>query len=310
MTTPSARVAVIVRTKNRPAMLRRALASIRAQAFTDWECIVVNDGGDPAAVDLAISDLEEPVRSRVRALHSDESRGRWKSANAGVLATSAPLLTIHDDDDSWDPAFLSDAVGALDEHPERSGVVARIEIVWEERSSTGGLVERGREPFQPHLGDVLLTDTLLFNRFVPIGFLYRRSLHEELGLYDGDLPVIGDWSFNLRVLAREPLHFVGDRPLAFWHQRADSVGADGNSVIDARGDHARYDALLRDHALREYTSEHGLGLVLYLTKFIDQRFVDVENGVRDEVRQARAEIIEASGLRRVRRALRRMTRRR
>ncbi|GGH37512.1 hypothetical protein GCM10010921_07420 [Microbacterium album] len=301
-------VAIIVRTKDRPAFLARALESITAQTMPDWECIVVNDGGDPGAVDDLLRGLPEQHRSRVRALHHQAPRGRWVSANAGVLATSAPLLVLHDDDDTWHPEFLERAVAYLDSHRGRGGVVSRIEIVWEERRGDAYVPVR-REVFQPHLQVPTLGDTLLFNRYVPIGFVYRRSLHEELGLYDDRLPVVGDWNFNLRVLSRGPLDYLGDTPYAYWHQREGDKGATGNSVIALPGTHAKYDALIRDEALREYVGEHGLGLVLYLTKFMDRRFVEVEHGIRDEIAQLRHELsrlnVVARGYDKLRRVVRR-----
>ncbi|ODT10250.1 MAG: hypothetical protein ABS61_09305 [Microbacterium sp. SCN 70-18] len=295
-------VAVVVRTKDRPDLLRRALSSITGQRFAEWECVIVNDGGDALAVDAVVEGLPPEHRSRVRTLHHRESRGRWVSANAGVLATSAPLLVLHDDDDSWHPEFLRRAVEYLEATPEREGVVSRIEIVWEAREGGGFRVTR-REMFQPQLSTPTLSDTLLFNRFVPIAFVYRRRLHEELGLYDDSLPVVGDWAFNLKVLARGPLDYLGDVPYAYWHQREGVDGSHGNSVIGSRGDHAKYDALIRDEALRQYVDANGMGLLLYLTKFIDQRFVDVENGIRDEV--ARASENNLSFGRRVERRIRR-----
>ena len=43
---PSPTVAVLVRTKDRPRFLRRALANIAEQTFTDYTVCVINDGGD------------------------------------------------------------------------------------------------------------------------------------------------------------------------------------------------------------------------------------------------------------------------
>jgi glycosyltransferase involved in cell wall biosynthesis len=278
-------VAIVVRTKDRPDLLRRALASITSQSFDDWECVVVNDGGETSAVDDVVNELTEGQRARVRVLHQPTSRGRWVSANIGVLGTTAPLLVLHDDDDSWHPDFLARAVAYLEEAPERGGVVSRIEIIWESRVGEEFRTTR-REMFQPQLSAPTLADTLLFNRFVPIAFVYRRRLHEELGLYDDSLPVVGDWAFNLKVLAAGPLEYLGDSPYAYWHQREGVEGTHGNSVIDSRGNHAKFDALIRDAALRQYVEANGLGLILYLTKFIDQRFVDVENGLRAEMRRA------------------------
>lgn len=282
----TARVAVVIRTKDRAVLLERALRSVISQTLEDWEAVIVNDGGDPFSVGEALAALPSGYRNRFRTVHADVSRGRWASANAGVLATTAPLVVLHDDDDTWHPEFLAQAAGYLAAHPERDGVVSRIEIVWEERRGER-FVPLRREPFQQDLRAPTLGDALLFNRFVPIGFVYRRSLHAQLGLYDETLPVVGDWDFNLRVLARGALDYLGDVPYAYWHQRKGQDGAAGNSVIGCRDDHEKHDALIRDQALREYVDEHGAGLVLYLTKFIDRRLVDVENGIRDEMRRAR-----------------------
>ena len=38
-------VTIVVRTRNRPAMLRRALASIDSQTYRNFEVVVVNDAG-------------------------------------------------------------------------------------------------------------------------------------------------------------------------------------------------------------------------------------------------------------------------
>lgn len=295
MTAP--RVSIVVRTKNRPDFLARALSSITAQSFEDWEAVIVNDGGDPARVAELVTTLPASHRERVLVIDHSESRGRWVSANAGVLAGTGEFVVLHDDDDSWHPDFLSAAVSYLEAHSERDGVVSRIEIVWE-REEGGRFIEEEREQFQAQLADPLLSDTLLFNRFVPIGFVYRRGLHAEIGLYDEDLPVVGDWDFNLKVLSRGPLEYLGERPLAYWHQRKDASGTTANSVAGARGDHQKYDARIREEALRSWVDANGTGLVLYLTKFIDQRFVDVENGIR-------AEIAASSLWRRILRRLRR-----
>lgn len=290
-------VGIVLRTKDRPYFLARALRSIASQTYADWRVVVVNDGGEPAPVAELVAEL--PEADRVTVLDQAASLGRAGAANAGVRAAveaGAAYLVLHDDDDSWAPTFLERAVAHLDAHPLAPGVVSRIEIVWEEPSGEE-FVETGREPFQPHLHDPLLGDTLLFNRFVPIGFLYRREVHDEVGPYDESLPVVEDWTFNLKVLAKWALDYVGDEPLAFWHQRPGVTGAAGNSVISVGAEHDKYDALARDAALRSYVGEHGLGLVLYLTKFIDRRLVDVEEGLRRDIYSGESGVVAYRRLR-------------
>lgn len=277
-------VDIVIRTKDRPVFLRRALRSVVEQTFEDWRAIVVNDGGDPDVVRdvLAGSGAE----SRTLVLDHEQSLGRWPAANAGLRAAEGSFLVLHDDDDTWHPEFLERATGYLAHRPDAVGVVSREEIVWEELHDDH-LVEVGREIFQPTLTAPLLGDLLLFNRFVPIGFLYRRELHEELGPYREDLAVVGDWDFNLRVLSRWPLEFLADEPYAFWHQRRGIVeGSAGNSVIAESRSHRHYDALVRDAHLREQVQREGYGDTLHLTKFVDRRLLDLEHHVDREIEEA------------------------
>lgn len=260
-------VSIVTRTKDRPLYLERAARSVLGQTFADWELIVVNDGGDPAAVESALAAVADADPARVRIIHHETSRGRWQSANEGVRAAQGSLIVLHDDDDSWHPDFLRRGVDHLAAHPDRAGVVSRIMIVWEERRGAE-IVPLRTEVFLPDSVAPLLMDQVRFNHFVPIAFLYRRSLHDKIGLYDEDFPVIADWRFNTRVLTDGVLEYLGDEPLAYWHQRASGEGADGNSVIAAHSDHALYDALLRDDAFRSVYREDVRAAALYFERRI------------------------------------------
>lgn len=262
-------VSIVTRTKDRPVFLRRALASIDAQTLRDWELVIVNDGGAPDAIDALLSELSPATRSRIRVVTHDEPRGRWQAANAGIKASSGDLLILHDDDDSWAATFLERASTYLAANPDRVGVVSRIEIIWEERCGDT-IVEKSRERFLPESVAPLLMDQQRFNQFVPISFLYRRSLHDVLGLYAESLPVVGDWVFNTRVLELGPLEYLDPAPLVYWHQRPGASGSDGNSVISARAEHARVDALLRDQQFRDYIAQHGPGGALYFERRLRQ----------------------------------------
>ena len=57
---PAPAVSVIVRTKDRPALLAEALASVAAQSSRDLELVVVNDGGE--SVREVVDALQPPLR--------------------------------------------------------------------------------------------------------------------------------------------------------------------------------------------------------------------------------------------------------
>lgn len=288
MTTPSARVSVIMRTKDRARLLSRALRDVAAQTYDDWQLIVVNDGGEPAAVDKAVADVAG-LRDRVYVLHHETSLGMEAASNRAVAASTGEFVVVHDDDDTWAPDFLSATVQWLDENPENVGVSARTDIIWE-RVEDDEIVELGRSRFGPPHDVVTVFDLLVRNQFVPISLLVRRSALDAIGGFDEELPVVGDWEFHLRLARHGQIGFLAGPVRAFWHQRRESTDELANSVNGADDMHKRFDRLVRERELQKYIDEHGIGALLYLTKFIEDRIAASERHTRAKVANAVAEM--------------------
>ncbi|NYJ07436.1 glycosyltransferase family 2 protein [Petropleomorpha daqingensis] len=267
-----AAVLVVVRTRDRPVLLARALADVCAQTFPDWHLVVVDDGGDATEVDRLVEECPG-LTGRVTVLHNDVGRGMEAAANQGVGALDAEFVAIHDDDDTWHPAFLERTVAHL-RTSDDVAVAVRTEMV-SESIDGDAVVERGREVFSPDVHSFTLFDLLRSNRFVPISVVYRRRLLEDLGPFREDLPVVGDWEFHLRLAqSGHAVGFLDGEPLAFWHQRPEARGTDANSVIDRSDEHLGRDLEVRDAALRDYVRQHGAGGLLYVTRYF-QREIDL-----------------------------------
>ena len=285
---PSPTVAVLVRTKDRPRFLRRALANIAEQTFTDYTVCVINDGGDESATRaiLQASPLAHLLEGDApRLMLITTSGGNMEAAsNAGLAATDSEFVAIHDDDDLWAPEFLERTVGALRasealicstrvvERYERETPEGEFEV-YEERIFHDGL---------PGFGLQFLYRT---NRTVPIGILYRRRLHELVGFYDESLPVVGDWEFNLRAAAVTEVLLV-DEPLAYWSLRPEADGAEANSV-QRQAEHARFDASVRARAIRDDLQSGGRpGPYLYqahLMADLERRVIDGHDLTRESL---------------------------
>lgn len=263
----SARAGIVLRTKNRPWFLRRALRDIVGQESPSWQVHIVNDGGSRDAVDEAIAELAPELRRRVGVTHNPAPVGRSAAANQGVRALDTEFIVLHDDDDLWHPGFLARTISHLDEHADEIGVVVRTEIVYEQERQ-GRFVETGRAIFWPHLASITYADLLQVNRAVPISYLYRRRLHDEVGYYREDLHAVEDWEFNLRAAAVHRIGFIDGEPLAFWMQRRGVTGEIGNSMYALAGEHEYYDRVVRDEALRAYVAAEGPGLALYLARYV------------------------------------------
>jgi len=264
----AAGVAIITRTKNRPVLLRRAVADVLAQQFADWHLVIVNDGGDPAGVERIVAEAPA-LNGRVTVLHHAQSLGMEAASNAGIAASASEFLAIHDDDDTWHPDFLSRTVEYLQAHPD-AGVGVRTEIVLE-RVDGAQIIETGRMPFAEDIQSLCLGDALRYNRCVPISLLYRRDIHGIVGAFDETLAAVGDWEFLIRVLQNHTLGFLDGEPLAFWHHRQGAEGSLGNSVLAGKDDHRHFDKLVRERHLQEYVKQNGIGGLLFLTGEMKQQ---------------------------------------
>ncbi len=259
-----AKVAIVTRTKNRPLLLQRCLLSVLNQTYGDWLHVIINDGGEALAVEGAVARLADRYRGRVKILHNETSLGMEAASNIALKATESEYVTIHDDDDSWQPLFLEECVAYLEaEGPDSAeqGVVVQTVRVLEEMDAWGNVIEHGRHNFT-HFESVGLFQMASRNMFPPIALLYRRRVHETIGYFDATLNVLGDYDFNLRFLSRYEMGTINKR-LANYHWRQQAGGNSyGNTVVDSVAAHRKTLAKLQNRYLREDMAKGRMGLGL------------------------------------------------
>ncbi|WNO11321.1 glycosyltransferase family A protein [Teredinibacter sp. KSP-S5-2] len=93
---------VIIPTRNRELLLRRAIASVLAQDFESYEIVVVNDASDNS-YDVS---CYENVHNLVY-IHNRENLGQAETRNLAVNQASGRYLVFLDDDDELSSNFLS-----------------------------------------------------------------------------------------------------------------------------------------------------------------------------------------------------------
>lgn len=260
------KVAIVTRTKDREILLNRAAQSVNSQIFKDYFWIIVNDGGDDLAVKRVIANSGID-KDRVRLISNEHSLGMEAASNLGVRAVNSDYVVIHDDDDSWDPAFLAKTVAFLEEaSPTLYGGVVTHSTYVSELIRDGAVVEIQRKPYQNRLAGVDLDAILEKNLFPPISFLFRRSVYDSVGGFDETLPVLGDWLFNLEFLLRANIGVLPE-PLAFYHHRdrSDATAPEyRNTVVDQVSLHQKYTPIVRNSFLRRNLNQSAVSLGLTL----------------------------------------------
>ena len=104
-------VSIIMPTFNRADTINRAIRSVQAQTFSDWELIVVDDGSTDDTAELI-----EGCDPRLKLIRQN-NQGTAGARNTGLCASAGSYLAFLDSDDEWLPHHLELCVSFLKAFP-------------------------------------------------------------------------------------------------------------------------------------------------------------------------------------------------
>jgi hypothetical protein len=113
-------IRVFLLTCRRSALLPRALASLRAQTFTDWICELHNDAPEDDFPRQLLAQIDDP---RICLHQHEKNWGAVSCFNHACAGAPEPFFSILEDDNWWEPTFLEQLFAALNAHPN-------IELAW------------------------------------------------------------------------------------------------------------------------------------------------------------------------------------
>ena len=193
-------VSVIVPAHNYGHVLRETIESVRAQTFTSWECIVIDDG----STDDTRKVLDEVAKKdgRIRC-YSQTQQGPSPTRNRGLALSRGRYVQFLDADDLLDPYKLERHVAFLDRSDN-------IDIVYGPTRyfDDGDPARTLRDTFRrgetirlepPARTQVELVERLVARNIMTIEApLVRSSVFDKVGRFDATLRRLEDWDLWLR----------------------------------------------------------------------------------------------------------------
>ncbi len=197
---------------NRRELVARALESVSAQTFTDYEIIVVDDASTDATWEYLGSEWKEaPLRRLRHRINSGVSAAR----NTAIEAARGDWIALLDSDDEWMPEKLEVQMAALAE----SGLaVCHTDEIWirngvrvnphKHHAKQGGRI------FQHALPRCIIS---------PSSLLLRRSVFDAIGLFDESLPACEDYELFLRLTCRFEVVYLEQKLTVKYGGHADQL---------------------------------------------------------------------------------------
>src|SRR3990167_263785 len=162
---------IIITTKDRPELLKRALRSALNQTYKEYEIICVDDYSD---------NWEEPFfNERVFWVRHETNKGLSAARNTGIKAAKGEYIVCLDDDNELMPTFLEKALQAIGDYDAVS--VGRV-IQYKDFS----------DYVVPHLNKLSSIDW---------GWLIKKKVFDEIQ-YDENMIANEDTDFGIQFFKR------------------------------------------------------------------------------------------------------------
>ena len=192
-------ISVVIPTLDRRFTLPRTLDSVLNQTLPPDEIIVVDNGSTDGTSSMLKTNYPDVI-----CLH-EAKRGVSAARNKGILFAKGVWIALLDSDDIWQPLKLEEQLKANKNSPGYR--LIHTDEHWYRRGKRVNQLMKHKKR-----GGYIFKDCLKLCCISPSSALIEKSLFQQVGQFDEDLPVCEDYDMWLRVCAQEPILYV-DQPL-------------------------------------------------------------------------------------------------
>lgn len=215
-------VTVVIAAYNASHYISQALDSVKAQTFTNYEVIVVNDGSDDR------EELERVLNSHPLPITYlfQENRGVSAARNAAINIAKGEFYAQLDADDQWTPDYLEVQLQILRHHPDAVLVYPNAIIV-------GAAGEPGPEfmKITPSEGEVNFERLVAQQCTVMTCVTARLSAIKDVGMFDESLRRCEDFDLWLRIVKSGGRIIYHRKVLALYRRHAGSLSSSRITMI-------------------------------------------------------------------------------
>ncbi|MFX0133541.1 MAG: glycosyltransferase [Candidatus Hodarchaeota archaeon] len=183
---------IIMPVWNRAHIVERAINSILAQTFKDYELIIVDDGSKDN-----LKSIIQPYLSKNIKYYKKRHSGLNATRNYGIEHSKGEFIAYLDSDNLWHPDFLFEMHKALTNGVNiRNAAYCKYNIYLKDQS-TGKVHLIGIRGEKFYLEEFFQKICIDINAFV-----HSKRIIKEVGLFDTRLKRFTDWDFILRIISR------------------------------------------------------------------------------------------------------------
>ncbi|RPI03822.1 MAG: glycosyltransferase [Calditrichaeota bacterium] len=218
-------ISVIIPTFNRIDLVCEAIKSVLNQKYPVDDILVIDDGSTDGTVDRLVH-----FSSAIR-VFTQKNLGVSKARNRGISLAKHDWLAFLDSDDLWKPAKLTRQKQALLENPDMRFCYTNEE--WRKN----GLWMNQKKRHQKRSGWIY-EECLPLCIISPSSALIHRSVFDQVGVFNPNLPACEDYELWLRICSRMPVLYLDEKLIikraGDWDQLSQQHSLDKFRIISLR----------------------------------------------------------------------------
>ena len=212
-------VSVIIPTYNRAKLIKRAVDSVLAQTYNDYEIIIIDDGSTDGTQDI-LKDYHHSIRYIYK-----ENEGISATRNRGIKEAKGKYLAFLDSDDQWFPDKLAVQVNLMEKNHNLGIVCSKMNILNGKGEKIGTKPEQKtgknfRELLE--IGGDLPTSTVMA----------RKECFDKVGVFDELLPPMEDFEMWVRIASQYDIYTVPDKVFALYYRHDEQITSDKFKVYE------------------------------------------------------------------------------
>ena len=219
------RFSIIIPLYNKAPYVEKAIQSVSAQTFMDYELIVIDDGSMDDSFSIALKAIEGCGNCH---LYRQKNAGASVARNNGVALSQGEYLCFLDADDWWEPTFLQEMDELIKEFPEAGIYGTNYTIVNETKHKTRVAKIGVEEGFEK--GYINYCKAYALTMYMPltsISVAISRRVFEEMGGFPKGIKLGEDFLLWIRIALKYKVAFL-NKPLAYYNQDVE-IGLRGTS---------------------------------------------------------------------------------
>lgn len=209
-------VSIIIPIYNRASLIIETLESINAQRYTNWECILIDDGSTDNSMNVVHNYIGDKPMFKLFERPKDVVKGANACRNYGLEKSQGVWVNWFDSDDIMHPDFILSKVAATSE--EVDAVVSKT-CIFKDTIDTIVHYEKRTKESQQLLSDFIALDV---SWYLP-DTMWHRPFLDGKEIFDQSLFMGQDRDFHTRRLIEKPNLIFVDEYLTYYRRHEISI---------------------------------------------------------------------------------------